>query len=116
MRRTWCNVQRVAVACGLWGVLCVVGVAAAGPAAWHDLPQWSRNTAIYLAAYGDLNKYVGWNCKDWVRQVVLRASGGQVTIPPTSPNADGWSWFPSKDVRALGHASQDQFAILGLEV
>lgn len=108
MGRTWLKAQRVMVACGLWGVLCAVGVASAGPAAWHDLSQLYRNTAIYLAAYGDLNKYVGLNCKEWTRQVVLRASGGQVTIPLTAPNADGWSWFPSKDVRALGQVSVEK--------
>lgn len=61
--------------------------------AWHYLlTQSERNQAIISRARQDLGKNVNLNCKEWVRKVVRDASGGDVVIPQTLPDLNGWYW------------------------
>jgi hypothetical protein len=61
-------------------------------AQWHGWQQWIRNQAIVDRTYQDLNRNVGLNCKEWVRKVIRDASMGDVVIPQTLPNENGWYW------------------------
>jgi hypothetical protein len=55
--------------------------------AWNKLSQSTKDLTLYSTALYDVNKKVGLCCKDWVRKVVLNASG--LTIPSTvvAPNS-----------------------------
>ena len=54
-------------------------------ASWYYI-----NSRIYIRAYADNGRYVGLNCKDWVRRVVKDATGKDV--PSTSYGGWGWYW------------------------
>lgn len=60
---------------------------------WHYIyAQQGRNAAIINRAVQNLGQQVNGNCKEWARTVVREASWGEVIIPQTLPNADGWYW------------------------
>jgi len=61
---------------------------------WHGLSQGERNIRIMVCAMGDLGDNVNLECKEWVRDVVRRASGGKVIIPSTKPNQYQWYSHP----------------------
>ncbi len=63
---------------------------------WHTWSQATRNQAIVDETFEDNDEYVGLSCKEWVRDVVLRASSRVVTIPPTASNL--YTWKRSSDV------------------
>jgi hypothetical protein len=64
--------------------------------AWWAMSLAEKRQAILATAqsYGN-GQYVGKECKEWVREVVSRASGGSVVIPA---NQNDWSWYPSPNV------------------
>ncbi|GEM_PF-6305735 len=72
---------------------------------WKNLAQWSRDTWILLMAYADNNKYVGLNCKEWARKIVLSASNGVVNLPSTTQSGSGWTWYSSPYVQQMGSIS-----------
>lgn len=77
-------------------VICFVLLAAEGVSAgsflnwWHNLMQSQRNAHIIARAQQDVGVNVQQSCKEWVRTVVLNASGNTVTIPPNSSNDTRW--------------------------
>lgn len=92
----------------LFGFLCLVLTPALAQAQlcgeaiwWHDgLTQAQRDANILRVAqsYPD-GKFVGVECKQWVRDVVSIASKKSVVVPATSGYE--WIWWPSPDVEAL---------------
>ena len=62
---------------------------------WRALTQAQRDQAVVSRANADNTKYVGLNCKEWARRVVLDASRGTVNLPSTLPNASGWYFSAS---------------------
>ncbi len=76
---------------------------AADKAWWRGLSQATRNQAIIERAWVDNGRYVGLNCKDWARAVVLAASRNVVNLPSTLPNASGWYFASSPYLRPLGN-------------
>lgn len=62
---------------------------------WRSLSQAARNQAIIERAWRDNGRYVGLNCKEWVRKVVYDASKTVVNLPATLPNASGWYFASS---------------------
>lgn len=63
---------------------------------WSSMSQAERNMAILYRADRDNGKFVNLNCKEWVRRVVLDASGGLVYLPQTLPNESGWYFASSR--------------------
>lgn len=63
---------------------------------WSSMTQAERNMAILYRADRDNGRYVGLNCKEWVRRVLLDASGGLVYLPQTLPNESGWYFAYSR--------------------
>ncbi|MEY3784474.1 MAG: hypothetical protein RLZZ230_796 [Candidatus Parcubacteria bacterium] len=84
---------------------------------WHDLTQSERNQAIVDETYADLNKNVGVSCKEWVRNIVYRATESHIIIPPNRSSPYDYKWandstgqvvamsMPIKDV-SPGHIIQ----------
>ncbi len=71
---------------------------ASTPVSWHNISQVQRNAKILAQANNDV-KYQnanGNNCKDYVKGVVKKASGGLVALPATSDN--NYSWKPDSNV------------------
>jgi hypothetical protein len=62
---------------------------------WYNLSQTSRVNYILNRAKADNGKYVGVECKPWVQRVFPSASRNVVDVPPTYPNASGYSWYSS---------------------
>lgn len=73
---------------------------------WHTWTQSVRNQAIVNKTYPDNNQYVAKSCKEWVRDIVYKASSGLVTIPPTSNNL--YTWIPDNNV--VGRSALIQYA------
>jgi hypothetical protein len=73
---------------------------------WHTWTQAVRNQAIVNRTYQDNNKYVGLNCKQWVRKVVYDASKGAVSIPSTASNL--YTWVSNNNV--AGRSGLIQYA------
>lgn len=69
-----------------------VGEPGASPpnTSWHALKQSERNEKIIKVALADYRENVGESCKEWIRDVVEKASNGDVIIPENNNNADGW--------------------------
>lgn len=63
---------------------------------WSSMTQTERNMAILYRADRDNGRFVNLNCKEWVRRVVLDASGGLVYLPQTLPNESGWYFASSR--------------------
>lgn len=65
---------------------------------WHYLSQYERDRAICQMALSYPNGYYftnnGGECKEWVREVVYRASRGAVTIPANATSST-WVWSPN---------------------
>ena len=62
---------------------------------WRGLSQNDRNQVILDRTSQDIGNYVGLNCKLWVQNVVSGASRHAASVPPTSPDANGWVWTPN---------------------
>ena len=64
---------------------------------WHALEQYQRSEKILLVALDDYGDNVGKSCKEWVRDVIRRATDGHVKIPPNTLEGDGWDPDPVYD-------------------
>jgi len=62
-------------------IFCLSIGAVSAFAGWHDLTQTQRNQAIIDEAQSWTTGDDGGQCKEWVRTVVLNASGNLVNIP-----------------------------------
>lgn len=72
----------------LWSSL----VAASG---WHYvLSQSERNARIVAQAQRDIGSY-GGSCKKWATNSMLKASGGEMTLPRTAQNGEAYYWDSS---------------------
>ncbi len=64
---------------------------------WRNLSQYERDQAIANMALSYPTGYLftknGGECKEWVREVVLRASGGAVSIPANATSST-WAYSP----------------------
>lgn len=71
---------------------------------WRGMSQALRNWAIFWRANQDLSvsspSHQGFNCKEWVRKVVLDATHNVVTVPSTKDNNYQWNSSPNVEVRA----------------
>lgn len=79
-----------------------------GPYAWwhYQLPQGGRNYFIWLTAQSVPNSTYGGQCKEWVQNVVWRASYGTVWLPQNNPYCD-WMWYWSNDVEIVAEDRWD---------
>lgn len=79
-------------------------------AGWHSSSQSYRNSLILNWAWNDYGKkFPNMECKEWVRTVVLNASGGTMSIPSTN-NADNCTWVWSQDVYGYYMSRAIQYA------
>lgn len=63
---------------------------------WHDMTQSQRDLTIISAGLYDYGNY-GGSCKEWVRDVVERATGYHVTIGSNNSTQDGWLYNGTND-------------------
>jgi|WetSurMetagenome_2_1015567.scaffolds.fasta_scaffold47176_2 hypothetical protein len=72
---------------------------------WKAQGQVNRNLDILTRAYKDYSqtpKYVGLNCKEWAKKVVLDASHNVVKLPGTTSGGEGWTLYSDSHVQNLG--------------
>jgi hypothetical protein len=69
---------------------------------WNDLPYHDKALRLVRRAFQDRDRYVGQECKGWMRTVVYEASCGHVRLPINQPDESGWYWAPDPD----GHVRQ----------
>lgn len=101
-QRRWSSIRMV----GLFVLVLALqsgGGARAATTWFGGLTQAQRNQYVLNTAYSYLGATNQCNCKEWARTVVQVASYyGDVTIPSTCPNANGWYWcLPHQDVREI---------------
>ncbi len=93
---------------------------------WHNLTQAQRNQFILSAGVAQNGMYLRsvqfpglpMQCKEWVQNVVYRASGGAVWLPSNYSNFEwnGHSWvysLPGMSVQACQSGQIIQMEILG---
>ncbi len=74
---------------------------------WNGLTPEERARRLMDRARADDGRYVGEQCKEWLRDVVIEASSGAANLPATCRweagewrrDTHGWAWCPSPYVR-----------------
>lgn len=84
--------------------------AAAVAKSWHELEQYQRNQKILEVALEDYSKNVKLSCKEWIRDVIKRASNGHVIIPSNTESGD--SWVPDPEDHVVRYRYNTETALL----
>ena len=78
---------------------------------WHNMSQSQRDLTIISAGLYDYGNY-GGSCKEWVRAVVLRATGYHVWVGSNNSTQDAWLYNGSNDV---DHVVKETYSITNVQ-